>query len=139
MRLRERVVAVAAAAITGVSATLALGASPAGADIYQSCIDGEWCIYEHAGFGGDRCAWQGNVSDYTRYPGLLFGVNCNDIMSAYVNNGYGTYSWIRIYKHANYSEYLTIVPPRESGFGDAVSNWVGWLNDLPSSHTWGTL
>jgi peptidase inhibitor family I36 len=137
MQLRSRVAGVAAAVMMGASNLSLLGALPAAASPYQGCFDGEWCIYEDVDFHGDNCGWQGNVSDYTTQRGRIFGINCNDIMSAYVNNGHGNFSWIRVFKHVNYSDSLRIVPPIESGFGDATSSWVGGINDRASSHTWG--
>lgn len=137
--LQRRSFAAFVSAFGLLTSLMLAGNQGASASTINGCRDGYWCIYQNTSYGGAQCSWVGNDGNYGNNWGYP-GVNCNDMMTSFINNGHGTYSCVQQFFHANYHGHMLTSYPRGYPIQPAppwADPWVGnYRNDKASSHYW---
>ncbi|MEU8522442.1 peptidase inhibitor family I36 protein [Streptomyces sp. NBC_01216] len=132
---RLRSVLAACALTLPLSAAPGVLAGPAAAATAEADVaaaDGNYWVWEHTAFGGSKCGWSGNDSDW-RTCGFGGRFNMNDRASSWRNSGYGgAYADVRVYENIGYTGASTCAP--NGGSGNIPWEW----NDRISSHKWVT-
>ncbi|CRK60646.1 hypothetical protein [Alloactinosynnema sp. L-07] len=150
MSVVQRIAAAAAVALS--VASVMVGAAGT-ASAKPNCKVGYYCIYKDAGWGGDECGFKSNYSNYNVVTNTCVDDDgfvhstANDVASAWINSGTGTYHYVHSYEHAGYSQQLWVA----GGYNDWDCSWVGNIgnecggsgvsssaNDKASSHSWGS-
>lgn len=110
-----------------------VGGGSASAD--RTCVRGEYCVTEHADFGGAAFTTPYTLNNYVgirMFTATGLGVYLNDQVTSWWNNGYsGAHSRVHSYRDA-YGGGGSLW----AGWPQMYSTNVGWANDAATSHVW---